>query len=320
MHTTGYSAGAVFSAYLMGHRSDSLASFSAWSTGEADPANRRIVPDPPRPVPGLLYHGGRTDTPDWAGRKGTLSLAAHMTANGALAVVCDHGLGHVVPGPLDATLGQMWSFMLAHPFGRERRGPREASPAGCPTGARSRSSYDERPRVGGLPRGRGLDEHVLEGARDRLAPRVQLARAGHLAQHEVAVADLHVVLSGAGGHRHPHEHVAGQGDEEDRRVEVAPERGQGDGLAVAVAVAAHQHLGGHEEAQDLPAPQAVGRHLVGDLLQEGEEEAEAPAVAVGAGGAGEGPEAVGQGTGRSSGEGHVIGGEAAALHRMPRCA
>lgn len=120
VHSTGYSAGAVFSAYLMGHRSDSLASFAGWSTGEADSRNRRIVPDPPRAVPGLLYHGGRDDKPDWAGRRGTLSLAAHMTANGALAIVCDHGLGHVVPGPLDATLGQMWSFMLAHPFGDEQ--------------------------------------------------------------------------------------------------------------------------------------------------------------------------------------------------------
>lgn len=129
VHTTGYSAGAVFSAYLMGHRSDSLASFSAWSTGEADPANRRMVPDPERPVPGLLYHGGRDDKPDWAGRVGTLSLAAHMTANGALAIVCDHGLGHVVPGPLDATLGQMWSFMLAHPFG-----PEQAWATGVPSG------------------------------------------------------------------------------------------------------------------------------------------------------------------------------------------
>jgi predicted esterase len=120
VHSTGYSAGAVFSAYLMGHRSRILASFSAWSTGENDPAGRRMVPDPPRSLPGLLYHGGPDDVPDWAGRRGTLALAAHMTANGALALVCDHGLGHVIPGPLEATLQQMWSFMLAHPFGEER--------------------------------------------------------------------------------------------------------------------------------------------------------------------------------------------------------
>jgi len=120
VHSTGYSVGAVFSAYLMAHRSDTLASFSGWSTGETDPGGRRMVTRPRRPVPGLLYHGGMNDKPDWAGRKGTLALAAHMTQAGALAIVCDHGSGHVVPGPtVEGTMGQMWSFMLAHPFGDE---------------------------------------------------------------------------------------------------------------------------------------------------------------------------------------------------------
>jgi dienelactone hydrolase len=117
VHSTGYSVGGVFSAYLMGYRSDTLASFGAWSTGETDQRGRRIVPSPPRPVPGLLYHGGPDDKPDWAGRQGTLALAARMAANGALAIVCDHGVGHVVPGPYDVALGDMWAFLLAHPFG-----------------------------------------------------------------------------------------------------------------------------------------------------------------------------------------------------------
>lgn len=117
VHATGYSAGGVFSAYLMGYRSDTLASFGAWSTGETDTKGRRIVPAPARPVPGLLYHGGRGDKPDWAGRKGTLALAAHMAENGALAIVCDHGGGHVVPEPFEGTLRDMWAFLLAHPFG-----------------------------------------------------------------------------------------------------------------------------------------------------------------------------------------------------------
>lgn len=55
--------GGIFTGYLMGYRSDTLASIVAWSTGETDPAGR-----------------------------------------------------HVVPGPLDETLRDMWSFMLAHPF------------------------------------------------------------------------------------------------------------------------------------------------------------------------------------------------------------
>jgi len=120
VHSTGYSVGAVFSAYLMAHRSDTLASFVGWSTGETDPAGRTMVTRPPRPVPGLLYHGGKEDTPDWAGRKGTLALATHMAQAGALAIVCDHGRGHGLPGTtIDATMGQMWSFMFAHPFGPE---------------------------------------------------------------------------------------------------------------------------------------------------------------------------------------------------------
>jgi hypothetical protein len=43
-----------------------------------------------------------------------------MAQAGALAIVCDHGAGHVIPGPtVEETMGQMWSFMLAHPFGPE---------------------------------------------------------------------------------------------------------------------------------------------------------------------------------------------------------
>lgn len=64
-----------------------------------------------------LLAGGPDDKPDWAGRKGTLALAAHMAENGALAIVCDQGVGHVVPGPFEVALGDMWAFLLAHPFG-----------------------------------------------------------------------------------------------------------------------------------------------------------------------------------------------------------
>jgi dienelactone hydrolase len=116
VHSTGYSVGGIFTAYLMGHRSDTLASLVAWSTGETDPSGRHIVPTPMHPIPGLLYHGGAQDKPDYAGRQGTLALASRMASNGQFAVVCDHGLGHTLPGTPDATLEQMWSFMLAHPF------------------------------------------------------------------------------------------------------------------------------------------------------------------------------------------------------------
>jgi predicted esterase len=116
VHSTGYSVGGIFTAYLMGYRSETLASIVAWSTGETDPSGRRMVPSPRHRIPGLLYHGGSHDEPDYAGREGTLALASRMASNGQFTVVCDHGLGHTIPGPLDATLQQMWTFMLAHPF------------------------------------------------------------------------------------------------------------------------------------------------------------------------------------------------------------
>jgi poly(3-hydroxybutyrate) depolymerase len=115
VHAVGLSAGAVFSAYLMGRRSNVLASFVSFSGGGEGPGGERFVPNPPHPIPGLLYHGGETDVPDWAGRVGTLALARRMAANTQLAIVCDHGSGHVIPGPAK-TLDDMWAFMLAHPF------------------------------------------------------------------------------------------------------------------------------------------------------------------------------------------------------------
>jgi poly(3-hydroxybutyrate) depolymerase len=112
IHSTGYSVGACFSAYLMGHRSQTLASFASYSGGDQLPSGQRLVPMPPHPIPGLLFHGGDADSV-WAGKAATLSLASRMAANGQFTVVCDHGLGHVMA---TATVRDMWAFMLAHPF------------------------------------------------------------------------------------------------------------------------------------------------------------------------------------------------------------
>ena len=112
VHSTGYSTGACFSAYLMGYRSETLASFASYSGGDKTPSGERLVPMPAHPIPGLLFHGGDTDV-EWAGKAATLSLAGRMAANGQFTVVCDHGRGHVVAGP---TVQEMWAFMLAQPF------------------------------------------------------------------------------------------------------------------------------------------------------------------------------------------------------------
>jgi poly(3-hydroxybutyrate) depolymerase len=111
IHSVGFSVGGCFSAYLMGHRSETLASFVSYSGGDQTPAGERLVPMPHHPIPGLLFHGGDTDNL-WAGKPATLSLASRMVANDQFTIVCDHGRGHKLPGPVR----DMWDFMLAHPF------------------------------------------------------------------------------------------------------------------------------------------------------------------------------------------------------------
>ncbi len=134
IHSAGYSTGAVFSAYLMGHRHDTLASFVSFSGGGHLPSGEMHVPLPTRKAPALLYHGGATDTL-WAGREATLGLAARMRANGQPTLVCDHGRGHVV----GASAREMWSFLLAHPFRND------AVAAGVPGPARARPAYCTEP-------------------------------------------------------------------------------------------------------------------------------------------------------------------------------
>jgi poly(3-hydroxybutyrate) depolymerase len=132
VHSMGFSVGARFSAYLMGHRSDVVGSFVTWSGGDRTPQGIVVVPVATHPIPGLLYHGGVDDTPACCGMAPTQALAATMLDNGQYTIVCDHGQGHAFP-PGDHA-GQLWSFMLAHPFvlGAEAAWREAGLPGGFP--------------------------------------------------------------------------------------------------------------------------------------------------------------------------------------------
>ncbi len=114
IHTVGFSVGGRFSAYLMGHRSDRFGSAVTWSGGDRTPQDIIVVPAAAHPIPGLLYHGGVSDTPACCGETATEGLATTMVQNGQFTVVCDHGQGHSYP-PGDAA-GELWNFMVDHPF------------------------------------------------------------------------------------------------------------------------------------------------------------------------------------------------------------
>jgi predicted esterase len=96
VHTTGFSAGALWSTWLVIHRSDVLASAVLLSGG----VSRMLVnwAAPERLLPVLIVHGGDEDVVATA-RFGEMSeeLAANLAAGGHLVVLCDHGGGHSVP-------------------------------------------------------------------------------------------------------------------------------------------------------------------------------------------------------------------------------
>lgn len=112
VHSVGFSVGGRFSAYLMGHRSEVLASFAAWSGGNTTPQMITVVPVPSHAIPGLLYHGGDSDTPACCGMVATEGLASAMVAAGQTTIVCDHSMGHSIPNSRD----DVWLYFEAHPF------------------------------------------------------------------------------------------------------------------------------------------------------------------------------------------------------------
>lgn len=113
VYTGGFSAGALWSSYLLIHRSEFLAAAVVFSGGVDGLFQWET---PARPVPTLLAWGGETDLlyGVFSFDQQTKALSKHMQESGSFIVECDHGGGHTVP--FGAT---KWSvpFALAHRWG-----------------------------------------------------------------------------------------------------------------------------------------------------------------------------------------------------------
>lgn len=115
VHSMGFSVGARYSDYLLGRRSNRVASVVTWSAGERTPQNLVVVPVPPHATPTLMYHGGDGDTSACCGKAATLALVARLKPNGNFMLVCDHGGGHGFP-PQPGRVNDLWRFIEQHPF------------------------------------------------------------------------------------------------------------------------------------------------------------------------------------------------------------
>lgn len=112
--TMGFSAGALWSTHLVMHRSDWLASAAIFSGGVSD----AVVPysPPTRKVPVAGSHGGPQDV--FQGfikfMEMMVSFSGKLRAAGHTFILCDHGQGHTVTGPL---VMASYDFVLAHQWG-----------------------------------------------------------------------------------------------------------------------------------------------------------------------------------------------------------
>lgn len=118
--TLGFSAGGVWSAWLMGHRAQHLAAGVVLSGGTDFelPFGGCINPyeAPSWPLAALVAHGGPGDVafldfPTMARR-----FARALRRDGGTAALCEHAGGHRVPEGVADWAG---AFLAAHAFGRE---------------------------------------------------------------------------------------------------------------------------------------------------------------------------------------------------------
>lgn len=146
--SVGVSAGALWTAQLLQHRSDVLASALVLSGG-VGPASGvsffdvRGFTEDPRPVPTLIAWGGPMDQCAMRFETASQNLERAMDARGAFVLECVHNCGHTAP-PVEDTmlgLGVLYRFALDHPFWLEPgespyyvRGLPSGTPAWCGLG------------------------------------------------------------------------------------------------------------------------------------------------------------------------------------------
>ncbi|MEZ4473740.1 MAG: PHB depolymerase family esterase [bacterium] len=131
-YTTGFSAGALWSSYLVVHRAEYLTAALILSGG-----TNAFLPyrTPAYRLPVLLAWGGPTD--QYGGvvdfQQTTFDMRDHLRADGHFVVTCEHAGGHVPP---PGVAGWGYAFLTQHRI-RDTQSPLTAAdleadyPAGC---------------------------------------------------------------------------------------------------------------------------------------------------------------------------------------------
>jgi predicted esterase len=108
IHSTGYSAGALYTGQLGLVRSQYLASIATFSGGGTPP------PAGSNKFAALIFHGGPGDMVVLNFMDSSVAYHNAMKNAGHFAAICNHAGGHVVPG---AAVDGVLTFFDDHPFG-----------------------------------------------------------------------------------------------------------------------------------------------------------------------------------------------------------
>lgn len=119
VYTAGFSAGALWSSWLLTHRAEHLAAgvtFSGGTDGSAGPVKVNPYSTPSWPVPVLMTHGGPGDNVVVSFKSTTESMSTKLRRDGSTAIVCPHANGHTVPSGYQRWA---WPFLKAHRYGMD---------------------------------------------------------------------------------------------------------------------------------------------------------------------------------------------------------
>jgi len=128
VHAIGMSAGGLHTTQMSFGRSSYLASVVTYSGGII--AGRPRTDEPRNRFAALMFHGGAEDIVEIQFDDTTREYAELMRSRGQLAIVCDHGRGHVIP--TDAATA-VWQFFVDHPWGADPSPYEAGLPASFPS-------------------------------------------------------------------------------------------------------------------------------------------------------------------------------------------
>lgn len=128
IHVNGMSAGGLMTSQMSIRRSGYVASAAPYSGGLI--ADTPPDQDPSNPLSAMIFHGGVDDVVLISFQQASERYQAAIEARGGFAFICDHGMGHEIPG--GNAPASVWQFFYDHPFGTTPSPYADGLPEGFP--------------------------------------------------------------------------------------------------------------------------------------------------------------------------------------------